>query len=264
MIINFMRPGIEKLQSERIHKKLSHRCAVTEEDYRRIMPKIELLKRLSEVERSIYAVYDMHKQNYLLKSEEQKKLYGFSDENTADEVEVHYDRIHPDDLPFVLETENMVFDFFSQLPPKDKKDYKLVYNFRTRNTEGIYKHYMHQTIILETDKEGKSWLTLVITDLLSDRASEKKPQRRMINMKTGKLHLFHNPDDPSKFGKVLTKRESEILSLIGDGYDSFAIAEKLNISVNTVNNHRQNILRKTGTENTTQALLYCKRLGIIR
>ena len=59
------------------------------------------------------------------------------------------------------------------------------------------------------------------------------------------------------------KRETEILSLIACGYDSKNISDKLFISINTVNNHRQNILRKTKTENTTQALLYCKRLGII-
>ena len=138
----------------------------------------------------------------------------------------------------------------------------MVYDFRVRNTEGIYRRYIHQTIILEQDKNGKSWLSLVITDLLSERANNDKPQRRMINIKTGKLHLFTN-DHETNTGILLTKRETEILSLIVLGYDSMNISDRLCISVNTVNNHRQNILRKTKTENTTQALLYAQRLGII-
>lgn len=260
-----MGANLNQLNEKRLRNKRSHQCEVSDKDYKQIMPKIELLKRLSVVESTIYAVYDMYNNNYLLQSEEQKKLFGFTDETSDRDVdsEVHYNNIHPDDLPFVLETDNMVYDFFSQLPANEKKDYKLVYDFRTKNTEGIYMRYMHQIIILEQDRAGKSWLTLVTSNLLAERAGGEKPHRRMINMKTGKLHLFNKMDDDSNKGIILSKRETEILGLIGHGYDSFNISDKLNISVNTVNNHRQNILRKTRTENTTQALLYSKSLGLI-
>lgn len=259
----FMQKTVDQLNSKRLQNMKMHICAVTDEDYIQITPKIELLKRLSEVEHSIYAIYDMNKGNYLLKSEEQKRLFGFNDEidNRSDD-EIHYRNIHPNDLPFVLETENLTYHFFSELPPAEKKNYKLVYDFRIKNTEGIYRRYMHQNIILEQDINGRSWLTLVITNLLSERAINEKPQRRMINMKTGKLHLFHI-DDENNQGVLLTKRESEILELIASGHNSKQISEKLFISTNTVNNHRQNILRKTHTENTTQALLYAKRIGLI-
>jgi DNA-binding CsgD family transcriptional regulator len=72
-----------------------------------------------------------------------------------------------------------------------------------------------------------------------------------------------NSDDEGTPDRLLTKRETEVLGLIARGLDSQNISERLFISVNTVNNHRQNILRKTGTENTPQTLLYAKRLGII-
>jgi DNA-binding CsgD family transcriptional regulator len=254
-----------RLNKIRQSNREKHLCDVTDDDYQQIKPKLDLLKRLSEVERSIYAVYDMHKMKYLLKSEEQIKLFGFKkdDLNDIDEDAIQFKNIHPDDLPFVLETENLTYDFFAGLPADQKKDYKLVYDFRTRNMEGIYIRYMHQVIILEQDKKGRSWLTLVISDLLSDRAAGEKPQRRMINMKTGKLYLFNTIDDDLNSELILSKRECEVLSLIGRGYDSMNISDKLNISVNTVNNHRQNILRKTKMENTTQALLFCKRLGVI-
>ncbi len=257
-----MSANIKQLNSIRLQNKHSHKCKVTEEDYLRIMPKIELLKRLSGVECSVYAVYDMHRCNYLLKSDEQKKLFGFNDDD-LDDGELHYQKIHPDDLPFVLETDNLTFQFFSELSAGDKKNYKLVYDFRTKNTEGIYKRYMHQMIIFEQDVNGKSWLTLVISHLLSERSAGEIPQRRMINMQTGKLHLFNEIDNDINSGMLLTKRESEVLALIGRGYDSINISDKLHISINTVNNHRQNMLRKTRTENTTQALLYCQRLGVI-
>ncbi len=256
---------LNQLNEKRLKNKRSHHCNVTEEDYKKIMPKIDILKRLSEVESTTYAVYDMHKNNYLLQSNEQKRLFGFTDESKDQDIdsEIHYQNIHPDDLSFVLETDNFVYDFFSNLPACEKKNYKLVYDFRTRNTEGNYMRYLHQMIILEQDRDGKSWLTLIISNLLSERAGKEQSHRRMINMKTGKLHLFNTIDDVSNSEIILTKRETEVLSMIGRGYDSINISDKLHISVNTVNNHRQNILRKTFTENTTQALLYAKSLGLV-
>lgn len=47
----------------------------------------------------------------------------------------------------------------------------------------------------------------------------------------------------------LTKREKEILRLIMDEYTSKQIAEKLFISINTVETHRANLFVKTGAKN---------------
>jgi DNA-binding CsgD family transcriptional regulator len=222
-----------------------------------------MIKRLAEIEHSIYAVFDMHKHNYLLQSKEQLEIFGFEKQpGKTINLEMHYERIHPDDLAFVLETDNMQFQFFSNMPFEEKKEYKLVYDFRTRNTDGFYVRHVHQSIPLEQDRNGRTWLTLVISHPVSERAKNEKPQRRLINIKTGELHLFTKIDENNS-GVVLTKREKEILVLISRGYDSYNIADKLKISIHTVNNHRQSILRKTRTENATQAVLYCRRLGII-
>lgn len=56
--------------------------------------------------------------------------------------------------------------------------------------------------------------------------------------------------------RALTKREKEILSLVIDGISNAIIAEKLDISVRTVENHRANILRKVGVKNTAELVRY--------
>jgi DNA-binding CsgD family transcriptional regulator len=253
-----MNRQIEKLNKDREKNQKIHCCNVDESDYDRIKPIIQFLDKLSTIESSIYAVYDMNKHNYILKSREQKRLFGFS---TDDDIQTHYSNIHPDDLAFVLEADNMVYDFYSNIVPDEKMDYKLVYDFRIKNVDGIFMRYMHQAVTLELDNSGKVWLSLVISHQISESSIYEKPQRRLINMKTKKLHLFE--DEELKSNYLLSNRETEILDLIARGYESRDIAEKLFISINTVNNHRQNILRKTQTENTNQAILYCKRLGVL-
>ena len=49
---------------------------------------------------------------------------------------------------------------------------------------------------------------------------------------------------------VLTRREKEVLELIADGMTNAEIAQKLFISVTTVDTHRKNLLSKFETKNT--------------
>jgi len=58
-------------------------------------------------------------------------------------------------------------------------------------------------------------------------------------------------ESPNRIGKIiLTKREIEILKLIGMELSTLAIAEKLCISKKTVDSHRQNLLHKLNLKNT--------------
>lgn len=259
-----MTAKLEQLKLRHKQNAATHKCAVTDDDYKGFETSLKLLKRLSEIENSTISVLDLNRNNYILKSSKFKRMLGYTNPEDIenDDLELFHRILHPDDLPFVLETENDAFMFYKNLPASEKKDYKLVYDFRVRNTKGIYMRFVHQFVVLEQDRYGKSWLALIVTDLAEAEASNDKPQRKMINIKTGKFHTF-TKDDYTLPGTGISKRETEVLSLIAQGLDSRNISERLFISVNTVNNHRQNILSKTRSENTTQALLYAKRLGIV-
>jgi DNA-binding NarL/FixJ family response regulator len=61
----------------------------------------------------------------------------------------------------------------------------------------------------------------------------------------------------------LTPRESEILKLIAEAYTSKEIAEKLFISVKTVERHRANILEKLGMRDRVELTRYAIRRGLV-
>ncbi len=52
----------------------------------------------------------------------------------------------------------------------------------------------------------------------------------------------------------LSKKELEILRFISNGMSSKDIAEKLELSIRTVSNHRANMLKKTGLNNTAELI----------
>jgi DNA-binding NarL/FixJ family response regulator len=60
----------------------------------------------------------------------------------------------------------------------------------------------------------------------------------------------------------LTEREKEVLVLICKQHSTDDIAAKLFISPLTVNNHRRNILAKTGTHNVAGMVIYALQNGI--
>lgn len=64
-------------------------------------------------------------------------------------------------------------------------------------------------------------------------------------------------------GVPLTKRELEVLQLIGEEYSNPEIAEKLSISIRTVDTHRRNLLEKLGAKNTAGLVKHAIRLGLI-
>jgi|GEM_PF-1379714 len=67
---------------------------------------------------------------------------------------------------------------------------------------------------------------------------------------------------PTLAGTPLTKREMEVLALIGAGLSNRAIAKELYISQATVKTHITHLLQKLGLENRTEAALYAVRESI--
>jgi DNA-binding NarL/FixJ family response regulator len=68
---------------------------------------------------------------------------------------------------------------------------------------------------------------------------------------------------PNESERLLTNRETEILKLIVQGLLNKEIADKLNISHNTVLTHRKNIISKTGIKTVSGLTFYCIRNGLI-
>ncbi len=62
---------------------------------------------------------------------------------------------------------------------------------------------------------------------------------------------------------TLTDREKEIVRLIAGGATSRAIADRLTISVRTVDTHRANIMEKLGVHTSAELIMFAIREGII-
>lgn len=62
----------------------------------------------------------------------------------------------------------------------------------------------------------------------------------------------------------LSDREMQIIKYIGRGLASSDIAQKLNVSIHTVNSHRKNILKKLGLKSPTELIIYAVDKGWLK
>ena len=67
--------------------------------------------------------------------------------------------------------------------------------------------------------------------------------------------------DPQSFDKILTDRERDVLTLIGEPQSDREIAVRLKISAETVEKHRFNLLGKLGLQTTTELARYARAHG---
>ena len=64
--------------------------------------------------------------------------------------------------------------------------------------------------------------------------------------------------------ELLTPRETEVLRLIAKGYTNRQIASRLNLSVRTVEGHRDNLKHKLGLEGRAELTDYAEKHGLLK
>mmetsp|Transcript_14520 Transcript_14520/g.16887 ORF Transcript_14520/g.16887 Transcript_14520/m.16887 type:complete len:176 (-) Transcript_14520:180-707(-) len=62
---------------------------------------------------------------------------------------------------------------------------------------------------------------------------------------------------------LISKRESEIITLIAEGNTNTQIADQLFLSSHTINTHRKNIMSKLGVKNTAGIVMYAVKTNLI-
>lgn len=63
--------------------------------------------------------------------------------------------------------------------------------------------------------------------------------------------------------ELLTEREREVLQFLAEGKSNKEVAQKLNLSLHTVETHRTNFMQKLGLHNTAEIVIYAMRKKII-
>jgi DNA-binding CsgD family transcriptional regulator len=230
-------------------------------DYRVLERHIALLDQLDVIETSSISIFDLYQQKHVYYSRKHVALYGWNLEEAYEDAFRYSDRRkHPEDVELHLEAGTALLAYCFQLPLEVRKDYKVILDYRTLSPGGQYIRVVEQQSVLELDQKGHFWLALCLLDRSPDPEVTRPASACLLNYRTGET--WQLPLEPES-SLPLSSREREIVQMVSTGLASKEIAERLYISVHTVNTHRQRIIEKLNVSNMVEAVAYAHQAGLL-
>jgi len=205
--------------------------------------------------KSIYII-DYNKKGFDFVSDNPLFLCG----NKASEVkkmgyEFYFKHVIESDLELLLKINTIGFDYYENVPIKDRLDYTISYDFHLKDLEGKVFLVNQKLTPVYLTEEGKVWKAMCVVSLSSEQNS-------------GNIKVFKNGSDKvieydlenncwKQADKInLTKREIEILHYSIKGYTIKEISEQIFISPETVKFHRKKLFIKLDVNNISEAIAY--------
>ena len=233
---------------------------INELDYSVIERKKADWLKLSELTHSIVLVFDCCTKKFVFVSNNIPQSYGIDSERLfINGHEPVLEIIHPGDIYYGLLVRKKIYSLLSSLSAEEKMKHKMVHEMRVKNVRGEYIRIIEQEQAIELDKSGNIWLMLSVIDVDASHESEIT-KSHLYNFETGEK-IFIDLSDTLE--EPLTNRELSVLQLMKQGLLSKEIANSLNVSINTINTHRQNILLKLKANNSIEAVNIAQRLGLL-
>ncbi len=179
-------------------------------------------------------------------------------------------------LNFPQEAFNWLSEFtngFKSIEAEKNKAYIYYCGLKLKSKEGSPRTFFVRQQILTQNDEGLpisciSYLIDVSHLLKSKNAEDDFYWCRMVRGKHKEVKCFRSSKAGTPFKKggtfrdLLSARELEILKMIKHHKESKEIASKLNISINTVDRHRKNMIARTRAKDTTALIQLCKMAGM--
>lgn len=175
---------------------------------------------------------------------------------------------HPDDMPKVFAFTTYWVTFFSNLSPERKPHVRPTLYLRLLNKKKVYSWVMIQYADTIIDNDGVILYGLTLVTDISHIKKDGVPIMSILDTFDNSCQQFLCVDGkslsfPANTLPKITAREIEILRYLAIGYSSKQIAEELNIAVKTIDNHRQNMLRKTNTKSSSELVAFGINSGFI-
>ncbi len=176
-------------------------------------------------------------------------------------IESFFSFFYPDDLKQTMTFISKAFEMLFALDNEKRTNFNMTVYTRVKNHEGNYMWNSLQYPALYFDKNGNFLYGLALyTNVHHLMKPDAEPMMTILDTthKTHQVFTCYSPTNQLGIKKAypnVTKRESEIIALLSQGKSSKQISDILNISKNTVDNHRQNLLKKFDVTSSAELVI---------
>lgn len=222
-------------------------------------PIIQKLDEVLEENDQFITIANLEQIKFLFVSDRIRQMIGVepSQLNPGHFVEV----THPDDIHRLSLLRAQTFVVEKEVLESNKGSALVSFTLRLRDPKGEYANYLCQAYFFYSPGPYKGVYLLQVIS----KVEWCKMKKQCFHHYKGKdMSLFRFPD-AQLLGICpdFSSREMEIIKLIESGFSSKKIAEKLFLSVFTVNTHRSNILKKSGKATLSDLIYWLKEQGLL-
>jgi len=222
-------------------------------------PIIQKLDEAMEENDQFFSVFDMRQMKYLFCSKRSVNMIGIE----PDELNLNHwlELVHPECSERLGMVRSQLARIEMDLFMASKGSSLLSYNLKIRKPTAGYTNILFQDYFFYTPIPRRCVLIIQIYSNVNE-----------LNLKKSNVHyycgtdlsFFKFPDEKLiEMGNLFSIREFEIIKLISQCFNNEEIAEKLFLSLHTVNTHRRNILNKSGKTHISELIYELKGKGLI-
>ncbi len=170
---------------------------------------------------------------------------------------------HPLDVSKMQAYIVFIAGYLAQKTDKERRQIKISLVFRMMNAQKQYVWRMMQYPAMHYNKKEPKYLLCLVSEI-SHLVNDPKCIMYLLDPTQKESAMYYCDDEktilkPLHLQKSLSEREVEIIKLLVKGLISKEIGKVLNISKNTVENHKQNIYAKTGTKKINELITFANR-----
>ncbi|MBO9564020.1 MAG: helix-turn-helix transcriptional regulator [Niastella sp.] len=197
-------------------------------------------------------------------------LWDFTQAQLANHPPVAlFQATHPDDLPKMLAFSKFMTELWAETPAEKRYTLQPTIYLRLRSLQKDYHWCMVQMTYPISDSLNRLLYCITLVTRISHIRSEGSCFMSIKNVETQVFRCYYCDSadqqitsDESPLPRV-TRREKDVLRLLGMGYSSKQIAGSLGIAVKTVDNNRQNLLKKLAAKSSPDMIAKAVKAGLI-
>jgi DNA-binding CsgD family transcriptional regulator len=198
----------------------------------------------------------------------QEEFWGLLPNETKDErMKNILSILHKDYAAFPYESVNWLANIFPKIPYEERVNMKVHHCcMRFIRADDKQIRLFSQGVPVQVDEKRNFRYTLNYIQNIQHLIKKDFTSywiRISYGQKSELVQTFHSGSKDSSKRDLLSTREKEVLLLIAEDLDTKEIAQRLFISVNTVGNHRSNMIDRLGARDTTALVQLAKMTGMI-
>lgn len=176
-------------------------------------------------------------------------------------IEVFFSSFHPDDLKQTMTFVTKIFQILFDLDNDKRKNNNITVYARVKNGTGNYIWNSLQYPALYFDEMGNFLYGMALyTNVNHLMKPDAEPMMTILDTtnKTHQVFMCYSPLNElgvQKTAPIVSKREKEIIALLSQGKASKQISDILGITKNTVDNHRQRLLKKFDVTSSAELVM---------